>query len=134
MLTGQKLLQDLLGDLDELDGHLSRALIGHNVQELLELIVGLEVIEKLVVGGRQLNAGHHDKLFASHGGIECGESLWEPFEDGWLVLREVNSNEFHVVGELLLEDGGMLSHEIVLEADLIGLGEVEGRFLVEWHF
>lgn len=93
----------------------------------MELIIGLEVIQKFVFLLRgQLNPGHHDEFFTGHVGFQVVETIWKPFQDFWLIYLKENSNIFHVIPELSSEDRGMLCHEIVLEADLIGFGEVLG--------
>lgn len=50
------------------------------------------------------------------------------------ILLKVSSNRFHVILDLSLEDSLMLDHEVVLEADFIGLGEILSAFLVEGKF
>jgi hypothetical protein len=43
----------------------------------------------------------------------------------------VSSLEFHVIPNLPLKDTSMLLHKIALEANLIGTGNVKGRFLIK---
>ena len=59
------------------------------------------------------------------------KSFRKPFSNLLSILLKVNSNRFHVILDLSLEDSLVLDHEVVLEADLIGMGEVLSAFFVE---
>lgn len=132
MLTSKELLKDLVRDLDEFNGDFSRAVISHNAQKLRELVVVFEVLKEfvLLLFGEG-DSSHHDEVFPGHVGPKVVESFRKPFSYLLPILLKVNSNRFHVILDLSLEDSLMLDHEVVLEADFIGLGEILSAFLVE---
>lgn len=135
MLTSKKLLKDLLRDLHKFNGDFSRAVVSHDAQKLRELIVVFEVLKEfvLLLWGEG-DSDHHDEVFPCHVGLEVEESFRKPFSYLLSILLEVNSNRFHVILDLFLEDSLVLDHEVVLEADFIGLGEILSAFLVKGKF
>ena len=84
--------------MDQLNRNLCWAIVSDNVQKLLELIVGFEVIQKFAFALRgELNISHHNELFTADVGIEVVEALRESFEYFWITFSELNSNRFHVI-------------------------------------
>lgn len=127
MFAGQKGLQDLLGHMHQLHPDLTGTVIDDHVHELSKFLVMLQVIKELnLFLMAEFTFSHHHQFLTGHLGVQANQPIRKPFQEAPIIFFQVGSKRFHIFPEFPLEDGLMLTHEVVLKGDLIGIGKVFG--------
>lgn len=132
VLAGQECLQGLLGDMHQLHPDLAGTVIGHHVHELSKFLVMFHILNELgFFLLAELTFSHHHQFLTGHLGVQPKQPIRKPFQEAAIIFFQAGSKRFHIFLEVPLEDRLVLTHEVVLEGDLVGIGKVFVGFLVE---
>lgn len=111
--------------MHQLHPDLTGTVIGHHIHEFSKFLIVFKVFKKLdLFLMAELTFGHHHEFLTGHLGVESNQPIRKPPQESAIIFFQAGSKRFHIFPELPLEDGLMLAHEVVLEGDLIGIGQV----------